>query len=57
MILKKLSLSVVTSLFLITVMAGCDHGHDHNNGNSHDSANHEIEKSNKQNSSNHNSID
>ena len=55
--LKTLSPGIVTGLFLIVVMTGCDHGHDHNNEHSHDPSNHETEKTNKQNSTNHNIID
>lgn len=55
--LKKLSLGIVTGFLLIVVMTGCDQGHDHNNGHSHDSSNHETEKTNKQNPTNHNTID
>ena len=55
--LKTLSLGIVTGVFLIIVMTGCDRGHDHNNEQSHDSTHHETEKTNKQNPTNHNTID
>ncbi len=55
--LKTLSLGIVTGFLLTVVMTGCDQGHDHNNGHSHDSSNHETEKTNKQNPTNHNTID
>jgi len=53
--IKASLLSVTLGLFLVVAITGCDdHGHSHDNGQSHESANQETDKTN---SNTHNTID